>query len=109
MQNTISSRIRPRRLIRPRVYNDTITGEWWKSCRVQSLQTRSRTENIPEEESAMLSILEIPEPRSHRGAKNSPHWSDWEKELEDEIRSLHENNVWKVVTRPAGRNIVGGK
>lgn len=91
------------------MFNDTITGEWWKSSRIQSSQTRPRTENVPEKETAMLSILEIPEPRSHREAKSTPHWPEWEKAFEDEIKSLQENNVWNVVIRPAGRKVVGGK
>ncbi|KAI0991218.1 hypothetical protein K3495_g16969, partial [Podosphaera aphanis] len=54
-------------------------------------------------------VLEIPEPRSYRDAKNSSHWHEWEKAFEDEIKSLQENNVWHVVIRPKDRKVVNGK
>ncbi|KAI0991378.1 hypothetical protein K3495_g16809, partial [Podosphaera aphanis] len=115
VQNSIQSGAPPiqstrsRRHIRPRVFNDTITGEWWKSSRVHSSHNQPETENVSSNEAAMLSILEVPEPRSYRDAKRSPHWHNWEKAFEDEIKSLQENNVWHVVTRPKDRKIVDGK
>ena len=94
---------------RPRVFDDTITGEWWKSSRVHSPHERSAPENLPNEESAMFNVLEISEPKSYKEAKNSTNWPDWEKAFEEEIKSLQENNVWQVVPRPQSRKVVGGK
>ncbi|KAI0991325.1 hypothetical protein K3495_g16862, partial [Podosphaera aphanis] len=65
--------------------------------------------NDDECESALISILEIPEPRSYKEAEYSPYWAEWKKAFEDEMSSFHENNVWQVVPRPEGRKIVSGK
>jgi hypothetical protein len=60
-------------------------------------------------EYGMLSVLDIQEPKTYRQARESPHWPDWKKAMDDEINSLNENNVWEVVPRPQGRRIVDGK
>ena len=94
------------------MFDDKITGEWWKSSLVQSSQTRLEPNilvDTADQKRAMISILEISEPRSYKDAKRSPQWPEWEKAFEEEMSSLHENNVWQLVTRPEGRNIVGGK
>ena len=57
----------------------------------------------------MISILEISEPMCYNEAKRSPQWPEWEKAFEEQISSLHENNVWQLVPRPEGRNFVGRK
>ncbi|KAI0992202.1 hypothetical protein K3495_g15984, partial [Podosphaera aphanis] len=106
------SRTRSNRLVRPRVFDDTITGEWWKFSRVHPSNRPLAPNNVVNDdecESALISILEIPEPRSYKEAEYSPYWAEWKKAFEDEMSSFHENNVWQVVPRPEGRKIVSGK
>lgn len=94
------------------MYSDTISGEWWKRSRAQTSNSRVESSdmvNTTEEDRALISILEIPEPKILNEAKRSIYWSEWERALEDEILSLKENNVWHVVPRPDGRKIVNGK
>lgn len=103
---------RSNRLVRPRVFSDTMSGEWWKRSRAQTSNSwveLSDVFNTTKEDSALVSILEIPEPKRFYEAKSSIYWSEWERALEDEILSLKENNVWHVVPCPKGRKIVNGK
>jgi len=58
---------------------------------------------------ANLSVLLINEPKSYRQAKVSPQWSDWKKAMEDELKSLKENDVWDVIAKPVGRKIVASR
>ena len=87
---------RSNRTVRPRVFDDTITGEWWKRSRVHSSPRLPESINMVdgiEEESALISISDVREPKSYSEAKSSPQWSDWEKAFQDEMASLQENNV----------------
>jgi hypothetical protein len=58
---------------------------------------------------ANLSILLIDEPKSYRQAKVSPQWSDWKKAMDDELKSLKENDVWDVVPKLVGRKVVASR
>ena len=49
------------------------------------------------------------EPCSFEEAVTSPCKVKWEKAMEEEIKSLDDNNVWELVEPPAGRKIVGSK
>ena len=51
-------------------------------------------------------MLLIDEPKSYQQAKVSPQWSDWKKAMDDELKSLKENDVWDVIPKPVGRKIV---
>lgn len=98
------------RQVRPRLYNDTITGDWWNvSNDISSHQPPVEFSTEFPDEEALINILEIPIPKSYNMAKQSVHWDQWEKAFNDEITSLRENNVWEVVPRPKGRKIVDGK
>jgi hypothetical protein len=55
--------------------------------------------SLDSEESLLTSILNE-EPQSYRQAKSSPHWSDWKFAIEEEIRSIKDNDVWDVVPKP---------
>ncbi|KAI0995525.1 hypothetical protein K3495_g12654 [Podosphaera aphanis] len=57
----------------------------------------------------MITILEVPEPKSYREAKTSPCWDEWKKAFDYEMESFAENNVWDIVPRPEGRKIVSEK
>jgi len=39
----------------------------------------------------------------------SPQWSDWKKAMNEELKSLKENDVWDVIPKPAGRKIVASR
>jgi len=58
---------------------------------------------------ANLSVLLIDEPKCYRQAKVSPQWSDWTKAMDDELKSLKENDVWDVIPKPVGRKIVASR
>jgi len=58
---------------------------------------------------ANLSVLLIDEPKSYRHAKVSPQWSDWKKAMDDELKSLKENDVWDVIPKPVRRKIVASR
>jgi len=55
---------------------------------------------------ANLGVLSIDEPKSYQQAKVSPQWSDWKKAMDDELKSLKENDVSDVIPKPVGRKIV---
>jgi hypothetical protein len=58
---------------------------------------------------ANFSVVLIDEPKSYRQAKASPQWSDWKKAMDDELKSLKENDVWDVIPKPVGRKIVASR
>ena len=39
----------------------------------------------------------------------SPQWSDWKMAMDDELKSLKENDVWDVIPKPVGRKIVASR
>ena len=57
-------------------------------------------------EEALVSVLEIPEPKTYRQARASEHWPEWKMAMESELQSLKENDVWEVVDQPPHRKIV---
>jgi len=58
---------------------------------------------------ANLSVLTVEEPKSYRQPKVSPQWSDWKKAMDEELKSLEENDVWDVIPKPVGRKIVASR
>lgn len=53
-------------------------------------------------------IIKIP--KSYFDAVNdSNHAQEWQKAIQEELRSLKENKTWKEVVRPAGANLVSMK
>jgi len=66
-------------------------------------------EGLEESQWANLSVLLIEQPKSYRQAKVSPQWSDWKKAMDDELKSLKENDVWDVIPKPVGRKIVASR
>jgi len=63
-------------------------------------------EGIEGSQCANLSVLTVEEPKSYPQAKVSPQWSDWKKAMDEELKSLQENDVSDVIPKPAGRKIV---
>ena len=97
---------RPKRTIRQRNFDDTITGEWWKTSRVHPQPDSSSSTSVINQESAMINILDDQEPRSYHEAKLSPVWGQWNAAFEAEMSSFKENCVWDVVPRPTGRKLL---
>ncbi|KAI0995838.1 hypothetical protein K3495_g12344 [Podosphaera aphanis] len=65
--------------------------------------------NLNFNETAMNTILEVPELKSYHEAKTSPYWDEWKAAFDCEMESFAENNVWDTVPRPERRKIVSGK
>lgn len=58
-------------------------------------------------QNAHLSTLEADEdPSSYRDAMRRPDSSLWKKAMQEEMDSLHKNNVWVLVDKPKDTNIV---
>lgn len=100
---------RPKRTIRTRAFEDTITGEWWKTLRDLPQTVSQNSLGGNGNELAMLNVSEESEPSSYSDVKASPKWEFWEKAIEEEMASLKDNDVWDVVPRPKGRKVVNGK
>ena len=49
------------------------------------------------------------DPSSVAEAKSAPDAPEWEKAMENEMKSLHSNDVWELVELPPDRRIVGSK
>src|SRR5690606_8213872 len=60
-------------------------------------------------EGLAFSATLIPEPKSYQQAKASAEWTDWRKAMDEELQSLKDNQVWKVVPKPTNRKIVDCK
>ncbi|KAI0996867.1 hypothetical protein K3495_g11315 [Podosphaera aphanis] len=92
------STARPRRTVRPRVIENMITGDWWSTSHRAPVTRQSEvnsSSNLNINETAIITILEVPEPKSYREAKTSPYWDEWKKAFN--------------FPRPEGRKIVSGK
>lgn len=93
--NNVNSR--PKRTKRPRTYEDTITGEWWKTSRdlhQPALQSSNGNNSGDEgQELALLNVIDVSEPKTYNGAKASANWEDWKIAFEEEMSSLKENDV----------------
>jgi len=66
-------------------------------------------EGIEGSQWANLDVLTVEEPTSYRQAKVSPQWSDWKNVMDEELKSLKENDVWDVIPKPAGRKVVASR
>ena len=58
---------------------------------------------------AVHATLDIPEPRNRRQAMESPEWDKWRKTEETEMLRMVENCIYKKVTRPKDKLVVGTK
>ena len=58
---------------------------------------------------AMQATLDTPEPRNLRQAMESPEWDEWRKAEKTEMLGMVENCVYKQVTRPKDKLVVGTK
>ena len=48
-------------------------------------------------------------PNTYKQAIKSTDANQWESAMLDEIKSLHERNVWKLVPRPSNQDTIRGK
>ncbi len=74
-----------------------------------ALNESTSTESTLFVEGLALSASIIPEPKSFQQAKASTEWPEWRKAMDEELRSLQENEVWQVVPKPPNRKIVDSK
>ena len=58
---------------------------------------------------ASVASQDAEEPRTFQEALSSPSKAKWEKAMEVEMESLHNNDVWELVDLPVGRKAVGSK
>ena len=56
---------------------------------------------------AMQATLDVSEPRNRRQAMELPEWDEWRKAEETEMLGMVENCVYKQVTRPKDKLVVG--
>ena len=49
------------------------------------------------------------EPTNYKKAKASPHFQQWDTAMNEELKSLAENDTWLLVPRPPHRKVLGGK
>ncbi len=54
-------------------------------------------------------IAEHDEPVSYSQAITSDYSREWKAAMDDEIKSLAENNTWQLVTKPEGRKVIDSK
>ncbi|CAN0342155.1 unnamed protein product [Ascophyllum nodosum] len=78
---------------------------------ILSSRTRSRRlhTGVEGEAMAMQATLDTPEPRNLRQAMESPEWDEWRKAEKTEMLGMVENCVYKQVTRPKDKLVVGTK
>ena len=48
-------------------------------------------------------------PQDYTEALNSPHASDWQQAMTDELTSLRQNDTFDLLDLPKGKNVVKGK
>lgn len=99
-----------RRIVRPSNWENPIPYLANPSSRHDEDTTLDlRDIELATEEVAMLSVLDITEPKMYNAAKHSDNWSEWKVAVDAEIEALKENHVWDVVLRPQNRKVIGGK
>jgi hypothetical protein len=72
---------------------------------------RVRKSGIPDDYEIYMSeeIHMEGDPTSYEEAMRSPHSSKWREAMEDEMRSMSANQVWKLEEIPKGDKTVGCK
>lgn len=58
---------------------------------------------------SLAAIIDPDEPRTFRQSLSGSDASRWIAAMNDELSSMHSQQVWTVVPTPPGRNIVGSK
>ena len=53
--------------------------------------------------------IEPLEPKSLTEARCSPEWHEWEKGIQDEIKTLEDAGMWELADLPNGTNLIGSK
>lgn len=49
------------------------------------------------------------EPRTYSEAMNCKHAKEWQKAMEEELKSIEDNRTWELVDIPKGRTAIGSK
>lgn len=86
-ENIIHSSAHPRRTVWSRVFDDTLTGDWWKGRRDPPVSGQSsvNSHKLNSAETVMISILDVSKPRSYHGAKFSVHRDEWKKAFDSKM------------------------
>lgn len=72
--------------------------------------TRSRGKNDATKDRALLNAVKPTlEPRSYEEAMSSPNCDEWKKAINEEIKSIEENETWTLTELPPGRKSIGSK
>ncbi|CAB0037997.1 unnamed protein product [Trichogramma brassicae] len=72
--------------------------------------TSTKPTNESEEYQIYRSIAEVyRDPTSYKSAMNSKESLDWQAAVNEELRSMEENNVWNLVERPSQENIIDSR
>src|ERR1043165_6788236 len=60
---------------------------------------------------ALISTSEVldEEPRDHKKVMRSRNKIEWLKAMDDEMKSLHDNDTWELIKKPAGARLVNCK
>ena len=53
--------------------------------------------------------IEPLEPKSLAEAKHHPEWPQWEKGIQEELKTLEDAGMWELSNLPDGANVVGSK
>lgn len=74
--------------------------------RLRSATTRNFTCNLSE---GYAFIAEYEEPATYEAAIQSENSDNWKSAMDDEIESLHKNEVWKLVEKPYNCSIIDSR
>jgi hypothetical protein len=70
----------------------------------KGVQTRRKLiKNIEKSHMAFISLME---PKNFNEANKDDHWV---KEMNEELDQIEKNNMWEMVQRPEGKNVIGSK
>lgn len=72
-------------------------------------QLRDRKQLKPPERLIELCIAEIVEPEHYYEAMKSENASEWQAAMDEEIKSLSDNNTWYLTDLPEGRRAIANK
>jgi hypothetical protein len=89
---------------------DSISESNWDNASetVQSLRNR-RQIKLPARYEDYAMFTEYSEPTSYTDAVQSVNSNDWRLAMDDEIKSLAENNTWELVDKPSDRLVVDNR
>ncbi|KAK9704395.1 hypothetical protein QE152_g28351 [Popillia japonica] len=73
--------------------------------RLRPRNTLKQPQRFHEYETGYFSV-DINEPTSHEEAMSSNHAAEWQTAMDEELRALDDNDIWKLVDKPEVCDIV---